>query len=94
MGHTSLPSPSACFPHPVVPSPSLQTSHLHQSLTHISTPLKQTKLSMRAALRQVYRLFQETPEGREMVESEFTPEGYPQLSAKCSDEELDARIRE
>lgn len=51
------------------------------------------RAAMRAGFRQLLRLFQDTPEGQEMVETEMAPEGYPKLNAKSTDEEIDHRIR-
>jgi choline dehydrogenase-like flavoprotein len=51
------------------------------------------RTAMRAGFRQLLRLFQDTPEGREMVESELAPEGYRTLNSKSTDEEIDKRIR-
>jgi choline dehydrogenase-like flavoprotein len=51
------------------------------------------RAAMRAALRQVMRLFQDTPEGREMVETEVPPQGSPKLTVNSTDEEIDARVK-
>ncbi|KAF1849210.1 GMC oxidoreductase [Cucurbitaria berberidis CBS 394.84] len=48
---------------------------------------------MREGFRMHSRLMLETPEGKELVQSEHTPPGYPILGTYASDEEIDARIR-
>ncbi|KAF2026476.1 putative glucose dehydrogenase [Setomelanomma holmii] len=48
---------------------------------------------LRHAFRGHTSLFLDTPEGREIVEEEFTPPGYPVLGVDASDEQIDARIR-
>ncbi|KAI9760263.1 MAG: hypothetical protein M4579_001777 [Chaenotheca gracillima] len=51
------------------------------------------KAMMRAGLRKIARLFQETPEGQAMVESETVAEGFTPMTPNSTDEELDARAR-
>jgi choline dehydrogenase-like flavoprotein len=48
---------------------------------------------MREGFRMQSRLMFETPEGKELVESEHTPPGYPILDTNASDGEIDARIK-
>jgi choline dehydrogenase-like flavoprotein len=48
---------------------------------------------MREGFRMQSRLMFETPEGKELVEAEHTPPGYPVLGTDASDEEIDARIK-
>jgi choline dehydrogenase-like flavoprotein len=47
----------------------------------------------RAGLRQVMSLFQDTPEGRDIVEAELPPQGLPKLSAESTNEKVDGSIR-
>jgi choline dehydrogenase-like flavoprotein len=48
---------------------------------------------IRAGIRQVTGLFLDTPEGREIVESEFPYKGLAPLTAQSTDEEIDARVK-
>jgi choline dehydrogenase-like flavoprotein len=50
------------------------------------------RVVLRQAMRLTMRAF-ETPEGQEIVEREFIPEGMTVLTSKSSDAELDARIK-
>ena len=47
---------------------------------------------MRTALRRNMSAF-ETPEGQAIVAEDFPPAGFPALTSKSTDAELDARIR-
>ena len=51
------------------------------------------RAAMRAGVRQVIKVLQETPEGRSIVESETPPPGYPQLHSKSTDQEIDTRVK-
>lgn len=51
------------------------------------------RAALRAAVRQVTKLFCDTPEGQEMVLEEFTRPGIGPLSSSSSDEDLDEHIR-
>ena len=48
---------------------------------------------MREGFRMHSRLMLETTEGKDLIESEHTPPGYPALGTDASDEEIDARIK-
>lgn len=48
---------------------------------------------LRAGVRQVLRLFQDTPEGKDMVESEATGPGFKPLSLDSTDEDIDVQVR-
>jgi choline dehydrogenase-like flavoprotein len=48
---------------------------------------------MREGFRMQSRLMFETPEGKELVEHEHTPPGYPVLKSDATCEEIDARIK-
>jgi choline dehydrogenase-like flavoprotein len=48
---------------------------------------------MRAGLRQIMSVMQDTPEGKTMVEHEVPPTGYPKLTPGSEDKEIDARVR-
>ncbi|KAL5357225.1 hypothetical protein BJX96DRAFT_144088 [Aspergillus floccosus] len=48
---------------------------------------------LRAGVRQVLRLFQETPEGKDMVESEATGPAFKPLTLDSTDEDIDAQVR-
>jgi choline dehydrogenase-like flavoprotein len=47
---------------------------------------------MREGFRMLSRVMFETPDGKELVEGEHTPPGYPIIGTDASDEEIDARI--
>jgi len=47
---------------------------------------------MRHGIRQVTKLFLDTPEGREMVESEVVPEGFKPFTLESTDAEIDERV--
>jgi choline dehydrogenase-like flavoprotein len=49
--------------------------------------------SIRYGIRQGLRLFQETDAGRSVVDQEIAPVGFNSLSARSTDEEIDARVR-
>lgn len=51
------------------------------------------RVALRAGLRQVMRVLQETSEGRAIVESEVPPAGFPPLKPDSTDEEIDARVK-
>jgi len=51
------------------------------------------RAAMRAGVRQLMRLFHDTPEGRELVQEEIPPPGYEKLRPDSTDEEYDARNR-
>ncbi|KAF2686083.1 GMC oxidoreductase [Lentithecium fluviatile CBS 122367] len=48
---------------------------------------------MREGFRMHTRLMLETPEGKDLVQREHTPPGFPSLDADATDEEIDARIK-
>ena len=48
---------------------------------------------LRAGVRQVLRLFKETPEGKDMVESETIGPEFKHLTLESTDEEIDAQVR-
>jgi choline dehydrogenase-like flavoprotein len=50
------------------------------------------RVAMRHGVRHVLRLFQETEEGREIVEAQVPPEGLGVLTVGSTDEEIDARV--
>ena len=49
------------------------------------------KVMLRAAVRNMLRVV-ETPAMQEVIECESPPEGYPPLTSKSTDEEIDARV--
>jgi choline dehydrogenase-like flavoprotein len=51
------------------------------------------RVAVRAAFRQVMRFFQDTPEGKDMAETELPPAGYPKLTSSSTDDEFDARVK-
>jgi choline dehydrogenase-like flavoprotein len=51
------------------------------------------RVAVRAAFRQVMRFFQDTPEGKDMVEEELPPAEFSKLTATSTDEEFDARVK-
>lgn len=51
------------------------------------------RVSLRYGIRQSLRLMQETLEGIKLVEREVPPEGFSQLTAESTDEEIDDRIK-
>lgn len=51
------------------------------------------KVMLRNGIRQVTKLFIDTPEGRDMVECEVVPEGCKPFALESTDEEIDARVR-
>lgn len=57
---------------------------------YLSTHTDRTML--RAAVRKALEAA-ESPAGQDMIESETAPPGYPPLTTKSSDEEIDARVR-
>jgi hypothetical protein len=48
---------------------------------------------LRAEVRQVLRLFQQTPEGKDMVEREATGPKFKPLTLDPTDEDIDAQVR-
>ncbi|KAF2732636.1 alcohol oxidase, partial [Polyplosphaeria fusca] len=50
------------------------------------------KATLRWGIREIGKLLQETPEGREVIESELAPDGGKQLTSKSTDAEIDARV--
>lgn len=48
---------------------------------------------IRAGIRQVTKLFLETPEGREIVDAETVRPGFEPLSAQSTDEQIDAQVK-
>jgi choline dehydrogenase-like flavoprotein len=50
------------------------------------------RAAMRAGVRQVMRLFLDTPEGLDMAETELPPYVFAKLTAQSSDEEIDERV--
>lgn len=50
------------------------------------------RVVMREGMRLAMRAM-ETPAGQQMVAEEFTPAGYPALTSKSTDDEIDARIK-
>jgi len=51
------------------------------------------RVVMREGLRQVYRVLQETSEGRDIVAEETPPSGYAPLTLESTDSEIDSRVR-
>jgi choline dehydrogenase-like flavoprotein len=51
------------------------------------------RVTLRAGIRKVLRLFNDTTDGKAIVESENPPPGLPPLSVDASDEEIDIRVR-
>ena len=51
------------------------------------------RAAMREGLRQVYRVLQETPEGRDIVAEEIPPSGYAPLTMESTDGDIDARVK-
>lgn len=51
------------------------------------------RVVLRAGIRKVLRLFNDTTDGKAIVESENPPPGLPPLSVNASDEEIDVRVR-
>jgi choline dehydrogenase-like flavoprotein len=51
------------------------------------------RMILRAGARQVLRLFQETPKGKDMVESEATGPKFKPLTLDPTDEDIDAQVR-
>lgn len=49
------------------------------------------KVMLRSAVRNILRVV-ETPAMQEVIECESPPEGYPHLTSKSTDEEIDARV--
>lgn len=50
------------------------------------------RAAIRAAVRQVLRLFQATSEGQSIVECEVPPDGFAPLTLESTDDEIDARV--
>lgn len=50
------------------------------------------RVALRFGIRQSLRLFQETSHGKDIVEGEVPPNGYPTLSTGSTDAEIDARV--
>jgi choline dehydrogenase-like flavoprotein len=48
---------------------------------------------MRAGIRRALQVFQESTALKDVIETEVAPEGYPVLTTKSSDDEIDARVR-
>lgn len=48
---------------------------------------------MREGFRMHSRLMLDTPEGKELVEGEHTPPGFPTLNADATDTDIDARVK-
>ncbi|KAJ5591279.1 GMC oxidoreductase [Penicillium hetheringtonii] len=48
---------------------------------------------MRSGIRQALQVFQESAALKDVIATEVPPKGYPVLSTKSSDEEIDARVR-
>jgi choline dehydrogenase-like flavoprotein len=51
------------------------------------------RIMLRNGIRQVTKMFLNTPEGRDMVEEEVVPEGCKPFTLESTDEEIDARVR-
>ncbi|CAI7596745.1 unnamed protein product [Penicillium manginii] len=48
---------------------------------------------MRAGIRRALQVFQESTALKDVIDTEVAPEGYPVLTTKSSDDEIDARVR-
>ncbi|KAH8690161.1 hypothetical protein BGW36DRAFT_307205 [Talaromyces proteolyticus] len=51
------------------------------------------RATLRAGIRQVTKLLLETPEGKDIVESQVPTHGFPALVAQSRDEEIDAQVK-
>ncbi|KAJ5086982.1 hypothetical protein NUU61_008289 [Penicillium alfredii] len=58
---------------------------------YYATELDRT--AIRAGVRHVPQVYQETEALKDVIEAETPPEGYPPLRTDSSDEEIDARVR-
>jgi choline dehydrogenase-like flavoprotein len=50
------------------------------------------RVVMREGVRLAMRAM-ESPEGQQIVDSEYTPKGYPPITSQSSDEDIDARVK-
>ena len=54
---------------------------------------EEDRIMLRSGVRQAMAVLLDTPQGKEMVESEVLPEGCYPVTSQSSDEEIDSRIR-